>query len=468
MRWTMQTRLKYLRKTLAGFVVVFVLSVSTLKAQSLKTLYNFSGNGDGAFPSAGLTMSSNSLYGTTEFEYYYPGNYTSGAGVFTIGIDGANFKDVYSPSNSPMIDTGLVLSNNVLYGTTVQSVFAVTTDGATVSNLHSFSGPDGFEPYGGLLLSEGTLYGTTSTDGALGHGTVFAMKTDGSGFTNLHNFSGNDGFGPMASLLLAGTNLYGTTAAGGSNNNGTIFCVSTDGTYFSNLYNFSAINGYFNNDGANPEAGLVLSGNTLYGTARIGGTGGNGTVFAIHLDGTEFTNLHSFAGPPGNIFQSATNNEGANPAAPLILLGHILYGTASAGGDVRGGTIFALNTDGSYFTNLHTFVGVTEGWEPEAGLVSSGNVLYGTTYQGGDIGYGTVFSLTFSPTLAITASGSNVVLTWPTNVAGFDYTGYTLQSTTNLASPSWSAVLPPSVIVNGQETVTNPISGTQMFYRLNQ
>ena len=98
----------------------------------------------------------------------------------------------------------------------------------------------------------------------------------------------------------------------------------------------------------------------------------------------------------------------------------------------------------------------------------SGNCLYGTTYEGGQFGYGTIFSVTFSPTLSITASGTNVILTWPTNVAGFDYTGYTLQSTTNLASPSWSAVSPSPVIVNGQETVTNPISATQMFYRLTQ
>ena len=51
-----------------------------------------------------------------------------------------------------------------------------------------------------------------------------------------------------------------------------------------------------NSDGANPRAGLILSGNTLYGTASNGGTSGNGTVFAVNTDGTGFTNLHSFTG----------------------------------------------------------------------------------------------------------------------------------------------------------------------------
>ena len=39
---------------------------------------------------------------------------------------------------------------------------------------------------------------------------------------------------------------------------------------------------------------LILSGNTLYGTASSGGSSGDGTVFAVNTDGTGFTTLHSF------------------------------------------------------------------------------------------------------------------------------------------------------------------------------
>src|SRR6266702_2625816 len=51
-----------------------------------------------------------------------------------------------------------------------------------------------------------------------------------------------------------------------------------------------------NSDGAGPFAGLAAnaSGNTLYGTAHQGGSGGVGAVFAINTDGTGFTNLHTF------------------------------------------------------------------------------------------------------------------------------------------------------------------------------
>ena len=52
---------------------------------------------------------------------------------------------------------------------------------------------------------------------------------------------------------------------------------------------------FTSSDGADPYAGLILSGNTLYGTTS-GGSWGDGTVFAINTDGIGFTNLHSFTG----------------------------------------------------------------------------------------------------------------------------------------------------------------------------
>ena len=81
---------------------------------------------------------------------------------------------------------------------------------------------------------------------------------------------------------------------GGSSGNGTVFAVNTDGTGFTTLHSFTG-----GSDGADPNAGLILSGNTLYGTASHGGSSGNGTVFAVNTDGTGFTNLHSFTAGTG-------------------------------------------------------------------------------------------------------------------------------------------------------------------------
>jgi hypothetical protein len=110
-----------------------------------------------------------------------------------------------------------------------------------------------------------------------------------------------------------------------------------------------------------------------------------------------------------------------------------------------------------------------------AGLVLSGNTLYGTAGDnvgGGEGGSssadGTVFSLSLSavsaPQLSITLSGANVVLTWASTATGFN-----LQSTASLVPPAvWTTNSPAPVLVNGQNTVTNLISGKQEFYQLSQ
>src|SRR6266446_6923671 len=290
-------------------------------AQTFTTLHKFTGGSDGGNPWAALTLSGNTLYGTT-----YGGG-DSGAGT----------------------------------------MFAINTDGTGFTNLHSFrGGSDCANPFDGLILSGSTLYGTAAGGGSSGKGTVFAVNTNGTGFTNLHNFNGSDGSYPMAGLILSGNTLYGTTEGGASYGFGALFAINTDGTGFTNLHNFNA---NLNSDGGDPADGLVIFGNTLYGTTSYGGSSGKGTVFKVNTDGTGFTNLHSFAGYP---------SDGTGPLAGLFLSGNTLYGAGQYGGSSNDGTVFAINTDGTGFTNLFSFTGASDGEYPLAGLILSGNTLYGT------------------------------------------------------------------------------------------
>src|SRR5256885_1773790 len=81
--------------------------------------------------------------------------------------------------------------------------------------------------------------------------------------------------------------------------------------------------------------------------------------------------------------------------AGLILSGNTLYGTAWYGGG-SGGTVFAINTDGTGFTSVYSFNGSSDGSYPYAGVILSGNTLYGTARYGGITGHGTVYSLSLS------------------------------------------------------------------------
>ncbi len=321
------------------------------------------------------------------------------------------------------------------------TVFSVNTDGGGFTNLHNFFGDDdGANPLAGLILSGNTLYGASAGGRFTGPGNVFKINADGTGFSNLYGFGS-----PAASLTLSGNTLYGTSSTFGGSGYGLVFGINTDGSGFTNLHGFNGVS-----DGGYPNASLVLSGGILYGATR-GGSSGKGTVFAINTDGSGFTNLHSFTG----------GSDGVAPNAGLILSGNTLYGTTYIGN-----TVFAVNTDGSGFTNLYHFNG-SDGSTPYAGLILSGNTLYGTTCYGGSSGKGTVFSLSLPvPQLKIIRSGTNVIMTWPTNAAGFSYAGYTLQSTTNLPSTNWSPVPDAPAIVGNQFCVTNSPAASALFYRL--
>src|SRR5208282_6069009 len=65
---------------------------------------------------------------------------------------------------------------------------------------------------------------------------------------------------------------------------GLILAARVTAQTFTHLHSFTAGQNnpsgfYTNSDGATPEAGVILAGNTLYGTASIGGSAANGAVF---------------------------------------------------------------------------------------------------------------------------------------------------------------------------------------------
>jgi uncharacterized repeat protein (TIGR03803 family) len=272
----------------------------------------------------------------------------------------------------------------------------------------------------------------------------------------------------LAGLVLSGNTLYGTTQGGGGGPGGAgvgmVFAVNTDGSGFTNIHTFT---GFAN--GGGPHGGLILAGDTLYGTT-FGDYLGNpeptpSTVFKVNTNGTGFTILHRF---------NVDFSDGFFPTAGLVLSGGTLYGTTSAGGSPMSGTVFTINTDGTGFSTLYDFTALpdaggppytnSDGAYPSGDLILAGNTLYGTASQGGSFGAGTVFSLSLTPPpqLTITPSGANVVLTWRTTAADF-----TLQSTTNLVSPAvWSPVIQPTFTNAGQISVTVPTAVGSKFFRL--
>jgi uncharacterized repeat protein (TIGR03803 family) len=104
-----------------------------------------------------------------------------------------------------------------------------------------------------------------------------------------------------------------------------------------------------------------------------------------------FTTLHRFTG----------GADGSQPAGPLVFDGRDIYG-ATAGTITMGhfsctppncGTVFKLNPATGAVTTLHNFAEDTNGYFPQAGLVSDGHMLYGFTSDGGTAGLGVAFRI---------------------------------------------------------------------------
>jgi len=458
-------------------------------AQTLTTLHSFNPNIDGAQPVSGVVLAGSTLYGTASEGSY--GN------VFSLKTDGTGFTVLHSFSGSDGAGPkgGLLLSGNSLFGTTLSGVFSINTDGTGFTNLHRFFAQnDGMNPVNRLVLYSNFLYGTASSGGIYGpfnqysgSGTLFKLNTNSTGFSVLYHFSeaqdggyrygltNGDGITPRG-LILMSNRLYGTTSWGGARGSGVIFALNLDGTGFTNLHSFSPVSYAFltnsggriftgpqtNWDGMSPDTPLLAVGNRLYGTALFGGERGCGTVFAINADGTDFAVLHAFSG----------GSDGDTPCLGLTSLGDSLYGAIQHGGTLNNGVVFTLKSDGTGFTVVHNF-SATETFtnssaSSQGDWVVSVNKLYGTTPYGGSAGNGSVFSLSLLPQLMGMTTGSNLVLRWPTNFAGFN-----LQSIVNLGSVAgWQTVnlQAPPIVVNGQYLVkvTNTLSSSQKFYRLSQ
>ncbi len=348
------------------------------KKGGYKLLYLFKGGTDGANPYDGLTPLRGSLYGVTYGDKLSgPGSMGTVFAVSTFGKERAIYRFKGFPNDGALPVGNLVVVNGLLYGTTFDGgkfnlgcVFEVSPSG-NERVVYSFkSGTDAQGPGAGLLSYKGKLYGTTVDGGSDGDGTVFDVTTSGDEHV-LHSFKGfpTDGESPRAPLIVAKGELYGTAYEGGTDRYGTVFKITTAGKE-KTLYNFMGPP-----DAALPLGGLTRVGSQLYGTS----SGGTGAIFKVSLSGHEKV-LYPFKGSP----------DGEDPAGALVFLHGKFYGTTQEGGQNAFGTIFDVTKSGSEQV-LYSFKGSPkDGATPFGTLLALGNVLYGTTQDGGHPDGGTL------------------------------------------------------------------------------
>ena len=186
-------------------------------------LHSFGPSGFPYLPVSGPLLDGSTLYGTTQSG---PGTY-SGV-IYKMNANGSGFTVLhqFNGSDGKYPSTTLTLLGSTLYGVTEDStnagatIFKINTDGSGFRTLQTLTVNGGNSS---LVAIGSTLYGTSSFGGSSGKGQIFQINTDGSGFNVLHNFSGSDGDDPSGNLMLSGSILYGTTKQGGSSGNGVAY-----------------------------------------------------------------------------------------------------------------------------------------------------------------------------------------------------------------------------------------------------
>ena len=323
------------------------------------------------------------------------------------------------------------------------------------------------------------MYGTTSEGGANNLGTIYRVDKNGQNFQKLFDFSTATGGNPYAGLTLAGGKLYGFTTTGGQiTNPGAVIALGTfyefdpinntlsvieyiddqssigngfnhaptlgsDGKlYFASpnyglggldgiLSSYSPSTGLladslavFTNTYGQPKSKLLsASDGNLYVTTNNSALFGNGAI--VKYDVTNANLVHLFSsngnGTPYFQFESAQNNELFESS------NGVLWGCSRQGGNgFNSGIVFKINKDGTGYQTMYQFNAAIsdEGFWPEGGFIEKDGVLYSSTPQERieNVNSGTLFTVdtttgnvSFIHTLDLEGSKPKGVFTESTN-----------------------------------------------------
>jgi uncharacterized repeat protein (TIGR03803 family) len=272
-------------------------------------------------------------------------------------------------------------------------------------------------------------------------------------FSLIHAFDKQDrlyGVSPLGGVIVdAAGNIFGTASLGGASNQGLVFeLVPEQRDYKIEIaHSFSCpVDGCYPIGSPAEDSQGALFANT----SSDGPDGGQGTIVKLSPSGGTYREsaLHTYTGWAYEPFSTPlvygdtvyaltcdsfgilfgltlgdlqvtlshkfTGANGKEPLSGVVESRGVLFGTTAQGGEYDFGTVYSFEPKqpGRAETLLYSFGGGSDGAEPVGNVVldSSGNI-YGTTYQGGANNDGVVFKLTrgeskYTESILHTFSGS--------------------------------------------------------------
>lgn len=342
---------------------------------------------------------------------------------------------------------GTAAFDGMMYGEGV--VYRLAPDGAVVLVMHHFNSAEGHRPGGTLVQApDNALYGMTLEAGQYNNGSLYRISPDSSDFSVLEHFDGNNGKGSANSLVYYREHLYGCTTTGGLSDAGVIFTYDvTSDTYtkladlseavgrhsrfgslllldpvpavdpslaatnlqFSNVKSHSMTLTFTPGDGMNhlvvtkpgsaptfePEDDHLYLGDIGDGVKVLY----NGPKTSFELTGLAPGTRHYFeifeynTDFAGNISYLSSHAGASQATLPYSNTATRLVTVTRHGGPLDAGTMISMKPDGSDFTVLYNFDGLTGSHQVGKFLISDDGYLYGVSRGGGAFASGTLYKI---------------------------------------------------------------------------
>ncbi len=154
--------------------------------------------------------------------------------------------------------------------------------------------------------NNGKYYGTASGGGLFDAGVIFEWDSTTNVYTELYDFTGTDGQDPRGGMVLNNNKLYGFTRIGGANNFGVIYELDIATNIYTKKYDMDSING------KNPDGSLSFINNTFYGVTHNGGSYDKGVLFEWNPATNIYTKKNDFdsingSNPVGKLIPAGVN-----------------------------------------------------------------------------------------------------------------------------------------------------------------
>ena len=262
-----------------------------------------------------------------------------------------------------------------------------------------------------LTYSQPKIVGTVHYSGPAYGGSIFRLDLPGNTPGTVYAFYNAAPHHPNGGVIAGNDNwLYGSLSYNGVNNNGGLYKIHPDGSNFSWVFSYTnsaASLPFYHSD----TRLYVVGGNQLIRYDPVGNStnilANNVSVRNLHIDTDNWiyfervnaiTKTQTNGSGETTLYNFAYPGDGYGAMGITEVPGNRLFGVHLAGGINDGGTIYGIEKDGTGFVLHHSFVEAT-GRNPQSKLVYFDGKLFGSTSNGGDFGFGTLF--------CINADGSN-------------------------------------------------------------